>query len=60
MGDTKKFKVTIKQVIEEEYEMTLEDDSIVKALDEARRLVEVRNKTSKHGKFHVTKIETEE
>ncbi len=60
MPEVSKFKITIKQVIEEEYEMTLEDESIVGALDEARRLVAIRNKTSKHGQFHVTKVEKEE
>lgn len=54
-----KFKVTIERVILEQYEMTLEDDSIVHALDEARALVDTRNAKSKGGYFHVTKIETQ-
>jgi hypothetical protein len=54
-----KFKVIIKHIIEENHEMILEGDSIVDALDEARRLAALRNETNKHGTFHLTKIETE-
>ena len=53
-------KITIKRVQVEEYEMMLENESIMAAFDEARRAVAARNKTSHIGQFYVTKIETEE
>ena len=55
-----KFKITIRRVVVEDYEMTLKGDSIMEAFDEARRLVEARNVTSNIGKFSVIKIKTEE
>lgn len=51
-----KYKITIKRVLEEEYEMVLEDETIMAAFDEARKLVTTRNKSSKIGRFFVTKI----
>lgn len=60
MSEVKKFKITIKRVLVEEYEMLLENESIMAAFDEARQAVVLRNKTSNIGQFHVTKIETEE
>ncbi len=36
--------------------MELEDESIMKAFDEARKLVASRNVTSRIGRFFVTKI----
>jgi hypothetical protein len=60
ISELKKFKVTIKQVIEEEFEMILENVSILQAFDEARRLADSRNKTIRRGKFYVTKIDIEE
>jgi hypothetical protein len=57
MANTK-FKITIKRVIEEEFEMILGCNSIVEALDEARLLISKRNKTNKVGQFYLTKIET--
>lgn len=53
-----KFKIVITQVIEKEYEMILENDNVMQALDEARSLVEIRNKSNKNGQFFVTKIDT--
>ena len=52
-----KFKITIKRIQIEEYEMVLEDESIMGAFDEARRIASNRNKTSNIGTFVVTKIE---
>jgi hypothetical protein len=52
----KTFNITIKRYVEEEYEMSLDGEHIMAAFDEARRLVAARNKTSKMGKFAVTKI----
>lgn len=54
-----KYKITIKRHIIEECEMFLEDSSIMSAFDEARKLVESRNKTIKNGIFVVSKIEKE-
>jgi len=51
-----KYKITIKRILEEEYEMVLEDETIMAAFDEARKLVTARNKHSKIGRFFVTKI----
>jgi len=45
-------------IIEEEFEMVLDSNSIVDALDEARLLISKRNKTNKVGQFYLTKIET--
>jgi hypothetical protein len=52
-----KYKITIRRILQEEYEMVLEDDSIMAAFDEARKLVTSRNVTSQVGRFFVTKIE---
>lgn len=60
MSEVKKFKITIKRVLIEEYEMSLENESIMAAFDEARQAVGLRNKTSQIGQFYVTKIETGE
>lgn len=59
MSEVKKFKITIRRVEVEEYEMTLENESIMAAFDEARQAVAARNKTSNIGQFHITKIENE-
>lgn len=53
----KTFKIIIKRVDTEEYELVLDNNSMMAAFDEARRLVAARNKTSKIGKYHVTKID---
>jgi len=37
--------------------MELDNDSIMGAFDEARKLVNARNATSKIGRFAITKIE---
>lgn len=55
-----KFKVTIERVIREEYEMVLEGESITQALDEARKIITVRNEKNKLGQFFIAKIETKE
>lgn len=51
-----KYKVTIERHIKEEFEMELEDETIMRAFDKARELVTARNKTVKAGRFFVTKI----
>jgi hypothetical protein len=52
-----KYKITIKRILQEEYEMVLEDETIMRAFDEARKLTAARNATSRIGRFFVTKIE---
>lgn len=52
-----KYKVTIELHVKEEYEMELEDETIMQAFDKARALVTARNKTIKAGRFFVTKIQ---
>lgn len=52
-----KIKITIKRVLTEDYEMTLDKDSLMEAFDEARQLVAARNLTSKIGRFFITKID---
>lgn len=37
--------------------MVLEDETIMRAFDEARKLTTARNATSRIGRFFVTKIE---
>jgi hypothetical protein len=54
-----KYTITIKRVLEEEYEMTLDNETIMGAFDEARKLVTVRNVTSQVGRFFVSKIKEE-
>lgn len=54
-----KYIITIKRVLEEEYEMSLDNETIMGAFDEARKLVAVRNVTSQVGRFVVTKIKEE-
>lgn len=54
-----KYKITIKRVLEEEYEMTLDNETIMGAFDEARKLVNARNTNSHIGRFVVTKIKEE-
>lgn len=54
-----KYKIIIKRVLEEEYEMTLDNETLMGAFDEARELVTARNVTSHIGRFFVTKIEEE-
>ncbi len=55
-----KFKVTIERVIREEYEMVLEGESIVQALDDAHKIVTARNEKNKIGQFFISRIETKE
>lgn len=51
-----KHKITIKRVLEEEYEMVLENETTMGSFDEARKLVAARNEKSKIGRFFITKI----
>ena len=51
-----KYKVTIEHHIKDEFEMELENETIMQAFDKARELVTARNKTVKAGRFFVTKI----
>jgi hypothetical protein len=52
-----KYKITIRRTLTEDYEMTLENEKLMAAFDEARKLVVVRNERSKIGHFAVIKIE---
>jgi hypothetical protein len=51
-----KYKITIERHLKEEYEMELEDETIMGAFDTARKQVADRNVTSRIGRFSVTKI----
>lgn len=57
MVDIKKFRIVIRRVITEDYEMIFENDNIMSALDGACKLVASRNEQSKIGQFSVFKIE---
>lgn len=52
-----KYQITIKRTLTEEYEMVLENDNLMAAFDEARKLVAARNERSKIGRFSITKIQ---
>lgn len=52
-----KYKITIRRLLTEDYEMVLENDNLMAAFDEARRQVACRNERSKIGKYSVIKIE---
>ena len=52
-----KYKVAIEHHTKEEFEMELEDETIMQAFDKARELVAARNKTVKAGRYFVTKIQ---
>jgi hypothetical protein len=57
-----KYKITIQRVIKEEYIMTIEKDSIMAALDDARYAVEMANASvnnNDNDQLFVTKIESE-
>lgn len=57
-----KYKITIQRVIKEEYLMTIEKDSIMAALDDARYAVEMANASvnnNDNDQLFVTKIESE-
>jgi uncharacterized protein YktA (UPF0223 family) len=51
-----KHVITIKRVLEEEYEMVLENETTMGAFDEARKLVAARNEKTNIGRFFITKI----
>lgn len=51
-----RYKITVEHVIKEEHDMILEDETIMQAFDQARELVDARNKTVKAGRFHIMKI----
>ncbi len=53
-----KYKITIKRVLEEEYEMVLDNESVMGAFDEARKLVAARNEKTNIGRFFITKVTT--
>jgi hypothetical protein len=53
----KKFKITIPRTFKEEYEMELEADQAIIALDIARTMTEKRNQTSTNGQYSVIEIE---
>lgn len=52
-----KHLITIRRVLTEDYEMVLENDNVMASLDQARKLVAIRNEKSKIGQFSVIKIE---
>lgn len=57
-----KYKITIQRVIKEEYVMTIEKDSIMAALDDARYAVDMANASvnnNDNDQLFVTKIESE-
>ncbi len=57
-----KYKITIQRVIKEEYMMTIEKDSIMAALDDARYAVDMANASvnnNDNDQLFVTKIESE-
>lgn len=59
MGAPRKFKVIIEQVKKETHEVILEGNSVMSVLDEARKMVKVRNERNKivGNNFSVSKIE---
>ncbi len=52
-----KFKVVVQRVVKEQYDMELNSDTIMNALDQARDMVKVRNERSTSGKYSVIKID---
>lgn len=52
-----KYKIGIRRVIEEEYEMTLIANTAMEAYDQAKALVDARNKRVPLGKYSVVKVE---
>lgn len=52
-----KYKITIRRTLTEDYEMVLENEKLMAAFDEARKLVAVRNERSKIGHFAVIRIQ---
>ena len=58
MVDIKKYKITIIQLSKQEHEMILEGKSSMDALDQARALVNARNKTVPSGTIYsIDKVE---
>lgn len=55
----KKYLIVIEQIQRDYHEIELEGDSIMEAFDQAREMVEKRNKTNK-CKCFVTKIKDKE
>jgi len=55
----KKFTITIEQIQKDYHEIELEGESIMEAFDQAREMVEKRNKSNK-CKYFVTKIKDKE
>jgi len=55
---TNKYKITIKHIIDQNYEFVLSSNSLIEALDEARKLVAKRNSKNKIGTYFVAKINT--
>ena len=52
-----KFRITVQRVIKEEYDMELEAENLVSALDQAREMVRVRNERINDEQYSVTRIE---
>lgn len=54
-----KFNVTVERMVKEEYQMTLQTDTAMQALDQAREMAKARNKTSLSGHYSIIKVEEE-
>lgn len=54
---TVKFKVVVQRVVKEQYDMELDSDGIMNALDQARDMVKDRNARSTSGQYSVIKID---
>lgn len=52
-----KFHITVQRVIKEEYDMELEAENLVSALDQAREMVRIRNERINDEQYSVTRIE---
>lgn len=52
----KKYRITIQRVLKEEYEMELEAEGLMPALDQARSIVSTRNEQLTSGKYSVIRI----
>jgi hypothetical protein len=52
-----KYKIIIQRVVKENYEMVLEGEDTMTALDQAREMVKTRNATSTSGVYSVIKID---
>lgn len=56
MGKTN-YTITVERVVKEQYDMILEAETSMQALDEARQMCVVRNKRSTSGTYSVISVE---